>query len=80
MNVFSQSSFLRGSLFEKDFGDESGDAIPFERRRSYDVGWERHVEDFTEEVLLERTPALALDFIYHLVSCFLDKIMQMCTC
>ena len=62
------SSFLRGSLFEKDFGDESGDAVPSERRRSYDIDWDRHIEDVTEEYLLERTPALAIDFLYHLVS------------
>jgi hypothetical protein len=64
----SCSSYLCGSLFEKNFGDESGDVAPAERRRSYDIDWERHVDDVTEEVLLERTPAMALDFIYHLVS------------
>ncbi len=62
------SSFRRGSLFEKDFGDESGDAVPSERRRSYDINYDRHTEDVTEESLLEKTPALALDFLYHLVS------------
>jgi len=60
-------SYLKGSLFEGDFGDESGEAMPFERRETYEIDWDKHVENVTEEKMLERSPALALDLLYHMV-------------
>lgn len=35
---------------------------------TYEIDWDKHLDDVTEETMLERTPALALDFLYHLVS------------
>ena len=60
----SKRSFLRGSFFV-DFGDEDGTCM--ERRCSYDdYNWERHMEQVSEESMLERTPAFALDLLYQL--------------
>ena len=59
----SKRSFLRGSLFV-DFGDEDGTCI--ERRCSYDILWESHLEQVTEESMLERTPAMSMDLLYQL--------------
>ena len=49
----------------KDFGHEDTDVEPKERRRLYDLEWEGHLERRSEEVLLERTPAVAIDMIYY---------------
>ncbi len=57
-------SFLRGSLFEKDFGDEEGQCK--ERKTSYKIEWDQHLNTVTEEHMLDRTPAFALDLLYHL--------------
>ena len=54
--------FIKGSLFEKDFGDEEG-IVP-EKKASYQIDWDRHLEEVTEDTLLERAPALALDMLY----------------
>ena len=59
----TKRSFLRGSFFV-DFGDEDGTCM--ERRCSYDLHWETHMEQVTEESMLERTPAFALDLVYQL--------------
>ena len=56
-------SFLRGSFFV-DFGDEDGTCM--ERRCSYDIFWDTHLEQVTEESMLERTPAMAFDLLYQL--------------
>ena len=58
--------YLSGSLFEKDFGSESGDQVPKERQRSYVLDWDGHLDALTEEKMLERTPAFAMDLLYHL--------------
>ena len=58
--------YLSGSLFEKDFGSESGDQVPKERQRSYILDWDGHLDALTEEKMLERTPAFAMDLLYHL--------------
>ena len=58
--------YLSGSLFEKDFGSESGDQLPKERQRSYVLDWDGHLDTLTEEKMLERTPAFAMDLLYHL--------------
>jgi vacuolar protein sorting-associated protein 13B len=60
----SRRTFLRGSLFEKDFGDEEG--LCKERKCSYNVEWEHHLDTVTEEAMLDRSPAVALDLLYHL--------------
>ena len=57
-----RKSFLKGSLFEKDFGDEEG--IITEKKTSYNIDWDRHLEEVTEDTLLDRTPAVALDMLY----------------
>ena len=57
-------NFLRGSLFEKDYGDEQG--MCKERKCSYSLDWDRHMEEVNEDTMLERTPALALDMLYNL--------------
>lgn len=62
----SAKRHIRGSLFEKEFGSESGDQTPKERKRSYDFDWDVHLDAASEEKLLERTPAVAMDFLYHL--------------
>lgn len=36
------------------------------QRRNYNVSWDYHLSTITEAVLLERTPAFALDYIYQL--------------
>ena len=38
-----RKSFLKGSLFEKDFGDEEG--IITEKKTSYNIDWDRHLEE-----------------------------------
>ena len=58
--------YLSGSLFEKDFGSETGDQVPKERQRSYVLDWDGHLDELTEEKMLERTPAFAMDLLYHL--------------
>ena len=57
-------NFLKGSLFEKDFGHEESNVEPKEKRRIYEIDWDAHLERISEEVLLDRTPAVALDFLY----------------
>jgi len=37
---------------------------PTERKRSYHMDWEDHLEATTEEAMLSRTSALALDYVY----------------
>ena len=59
----SKRTFLRGSFFV-DFGDEHGTCM--ERKCSYDLHWGTHMEQVTEESMLERTPAFALDLVYQL--------------
>ena len=56
-------SFLRGSFFV-DFGDEDGTCM--ERKCSYDIFWDTHLEQVTEDSMLERTPAMAFDLLYQL--------------
>ncbi len=56
--------FLQGSLFEKDFGDEEGNCQ--ERRTPHSILWDDHLERVTEDTMLERAPAIALDLLYHL--------------
>ena len=58
--------YLSGSLFEKDFGSEAGDQAPKERQRSYAIDWDGHLDVHTEERMLERTPAFAMDLLYQL--------------
>ena len=43
--------YLKGSLFEKDFGAEEGQN-PKERRRSNDIDWESHMDQVTEAKML----------------------------
>ncbi len=66
----NQRGYLRDSLFEKSFGGEEGEAgggaRPVERRRSYAVDWDGHLEEASEERMLLRTPAFALDYLYVL--------------
>uniref|UniRef100_A0A0K2T0P4 Chorein N-terminal domain-containing protein n=1 Tax=Lepeophtheirus salmonis TaxID=72036 RepID=A0A0K2T0P4_LEPSM len=57
------SLYLSGSLFDKDRGDESG--IPIEKRRNYDIVWDAHMDEVTEEIMLERSSAFALDYLYY---------------
>ena len=59
-----RKGFLRGSLFEKDFGDEAGTCK--ERKFSYSLEWDQHLETVTEDTLLERSPAVALDMLHCL--------------
>ena len=47
-----KKGFLKGSLFEKDFGDEEG-IVP-EKKVSYQIDWDRHLEEVTEDTLLDR--------------------------
>ncbi|TRY71636.1 hypothetical protein TCAL_05294 [Tigriopus californicus] len=56
---------LRGSLFEKDFGNENGPA-PKERRRSYSIDWDSHLMELSEDKMLERTASLAMDYLYYM--------------
>ncbi|QQP35289.1 Uncharacterized protein FKW44_023462, partial [Caligus rogercresseyi] len=48
------SHYLRGSLFDEDRG----------MRKVYDVVWDAHMEEVTEEALLERSSAFAMDYLY----------------
>ena len=60
-----QKKYLKGSLFEKDFGSETG-GPPKERQKSYKIDWESHMESVTEDNMLERSPAVAVDYMYVL--------------
>lgn len=60
----SRRFFLKGSLFEKDFGDEEGTCK--ERKAKYDIDWDQHIEHVNEDSMLDRTPALAMDMLYFL--------------
>ena len=42
-----RKSFLKGSLFEKDFGDEEG--IITEKKTSYNIDWDRHLEEVSSK-------------------------------
>ena len=44
-----RKSFLKGSLFEKDFGDEEG--IITEKKTSYNIDWDRHLEEVRSSIL-----------------------------
>ena len=59
-----QKSYLRGSLFQKDIGDEDGTCK--ERKCSYEFDWDGHLQGCTEEKMLARSSAVALDMLYHL--------------
>ena len=59
-----QKSYLRGSLFQKDYGDEQGTCK--ERKCSYNLDWDSHLQTCTEETMLGRTAAVAVDLLYHL--------------
>ena len=58
-------NFIRDSLFVKDFGHEEENIEPKERRKKYDIDWDEHLDQVTEEFMLEKTPAIAIDYIYH---------------
>ena len=59
-----QKNYLRGSLFQKDYGDEEGTCK--ERKCSYEIDWDSHLQTHTESYLLNRTSAVAVDLLYHL--------------
>ena len=54
-------AFLRGSLFEDK--EPEAPSVEIASRRD---NWESHLERHTETLLLERSPALALDYMYNL--------------
>ena len=59
-------TFLQGSLFQAEQGSEAP-SLPVELAgQSPPDNWESHAEQFTETRLLERTAALALDYVYSL--------------
>ena len=58
-------NFIKDSLFVKDFGHEEENVQPKERRRAYEIDWDEHLDQITEEVMLDRTPAVAIDYLYH---------------
>ena len=58
-------NFIKDSLFVKDFGHEEENVQPKERRRVYEIDWDEHLDQVTEEVMLEKTPAIAIDYLYH---------------
>ena len=61
----SRRNFIRDSLFVKDFGHEEENVQPKERRKLYGIDWDEHLDKVTEEVMLEKTPAIAIDYLYH---------------
>ncbi len=61
-----QKNFLKGSLFERSVGNEEVEDRPVERQRSYKVDWDDHLECTSEEKMLLRTPAFAMDYLYCL--------------
>ena len=61
----TRRNFIRDSLFVKDFGHEEENVEPKERRRIYAIDWDEHLEQVTEELMLEKTAAVAIDYLYH---------------
>lgn len=57
--------FLRGSLHQAEQGSEEG-TPPRELQGLEQETWEQHLEAWSEQRLLERSPALALDYMYCL--------------
>ena len=57
--------FLDKSLFAPDHGSEEV-TKPRELLDLHDPVWDNHVETVTETVMLDRTPALALDYVYNI--------------
>ncbi len=62
----SSKEYIKDSLFPKDFGHENDESLPVERRRLYNVNWDEHLEITSEEKMLIRSPAFAMDYIYVL--------------
>ncbi|XP_047111784.1 vacuolar protein sorting-associated protein 13B [Schistocerca piceifrons] len=55
-----QENYLADSLFDVDSVENKG------RKRNYNILWDFHVDTITEALLLEKTPALAFDYLYML--------------
>lgn len=54
------TSHKTDSLFDVEAAENKG------QKRAYNFSWDFHLASLTEAVLLERTPALALDYLYQL--------------
>ncbi len=69
-SISGRKSYLRGSLFELSPSGNGEDGVesdlPIERKQSYKVEWDEHLEAASEEKMLLRTPAFAMDYLYFL--------------
>ena len=59
------NKFLERSLFAPEYGEEES-TKPKELRHIEEEHWDVHIETVTETSLLEKTPALAMDYVYNL--------------
>ena len=57
------TKYLQNSLFAPDFGSE--EETPRELQDLEVPDWDSHLSSVTESVLVERTGALGLDYVYH---------------
>ena len=57
------TTYLTNSLFAPDFGSE--EETPRELLDLAEADWDSHLAAVTETVLVERTGALGLDYVYH---------------
>ncbi len=61
--MLAAKNYLRGSLFEGEMG---GSETPRERLREYKIEWDEHLKNSSEEIMLKRAPAMAMDYLYCL--------------
>ncbi|XP_067008128.2 intermembrane lipid transfer protein VPS13B [Anabrus simplex] len=55
-----QNNYVSESLFDPTSTENKG------QKKSYNVSWDYHLATVTESLLLERSPALAVDYLYML--------------
>ncbi|KDR22947.1 Vacuolar protein sorting-associated protein 13B [Zootermopsis nevadensis] len=55
-----QNNYLADSLFDPAAVENKGE------KKTYNMSWEDHLSTVTEALLLERSPAIAVDFLYML--------------
>ncbi|KAJ9586218.1 hypothetical protein L9F63_020127, partial [Diploptera punctata] len=55
-----QMNYIGRSLFDPESQENKG------QRRMYNVSWDYHLSSVTEDLLLERSPAIAVDYLYML--------------
>lgn len=57
----SESEFhKKASLFDEQAAENKGE------KKNYNISWDYHLDTVTEATLLERSPAVAIDYIYQL--------------